>query len=112
MNAARTAYETGEWSTYTPAKRAILMNKLADLIVQPENLEELVNAEVQAMGQPSMIARMGIIPSAAAVFRYYAGWADKITGENLNESNGWWRVTKYEPLGVCAGIGPWNVTLA
>ncbi|KAH7125579.1 putative aldehyde dehydrogenase, partial [Dendryphion nanum] len=110
VQAARNAYESGPWATYTGTQRAILMNKFADLLAKPENVEEIVKAEVEAMGQPSMATRMGIIPSSEGIWRYFAGWADKITGENLDQKNGWWRLTKYEPLGVCAGIGPWNVT--
>jgi len=49
--AAREAFETGPWSTYTGAQRAAAMNKLADLI--DANTDELAKAEVQAMGQVS-----------------------------------------------------------
>lgn len=40
-----------------------------------------------------------------------AGWADKIEGQTFPEEGGAFRMTQYEPFGVCAGIGPWNVTL-
>lgn len=49
VHAAREAYETGPWSSYTGAQRAALMHKFADLI--DANTEEAAKVEVQAMGQ-------------------------------------------------------------
>lgn len=107
--AAREAYENGPWSKFTGAQRAALLNKLADLI--EANIPELAKAEVQAMGQPTAVASGWIIPAVAQCYRYYAGWADKIEGQTFPIDDGSFKYTQYEPYGVCAGIGPWNVTL-
>jgi aldehyde dehydrogenase (NAD+) len=40
--------------------------------------------------------------------RYYAGWTDKLPGEQWPEEDGIYRIIQYDPLGVCAGIGAWN----
>lgn len=40
----------------------------------------------------------------------YAGWVDKIGGESYPEDNGFYKIVRYEPLGVCAGIASWNAT--
>ena len=40
----------------------------------------------------------------------FAGWTDKIEGQTFPLEDGTFRMTQYEPYGVCAGIGPWNVT--
>lgn len=87
------------------------MSKFADLLLIPENVAEMTKAEVDAMGQPSAILSNMLIPSVASCWKYYSGWADKIEGQVFDEENGSWRMTKYESIGVCAGIGPWNVTL-
>ena len=87
------------------------MTKFADLLTIPENVQEITKAEVQAMGQPAGIMSGWIVPACASTWKYYAGWADKIEGQTYPEEGGWWRMTSYEPFGVCAGIGPWNVTL-
>jgi aldehyde dehydrogenase (NAD+) len=108
VSAARAAYESGPWSGFTGAQRAAVMLKFADLV--EANAQEIAEAEVKAMGQPIAIAQGWVVPSAASTFRYYAGWADKIEGQTFPEEGGWWRYTQYEPFGVCAGIGPWNVT--
>tara|TARA_R110002003_G_scaffold48_49_gene4307 strand:+ start:5582 stop:6010 length:429 start_codon:yes stop_codon:yes gene_type:complete len=42
------------------------------------------------------------------VQRYYAGWTDKLPGEQWPEEDGIYRIIQYDPLGVCAGIGAWN----
>jgi aldehyde dehydrogenase (NAD+) len=107
--AARAAYESGPWGTFTGAQRAAVMHKLADLI--DANIGELAKAESQAMGQPVAVASTWILPSVSSTFRYYAGWADKIEGQTFPEEGGYFKMTQYEPYGVCAGIGPWNATL-
>lgn len=39
----------------------------------------------------------------------YAGWADKIEGESFStDGDGTYKIVRHEPLGVCAGIAPWN----
>jgi aldehyde dehydrogenase (NAD+) len=57
-----------------------------------------------AVGTQTLLVKMG-----AGLFQYYAGWADKITGETI-PSNDIYKIIKYEPLGVCAGIGAWNAS--
>ncbi|KAH7089598.1 aldehyde dehydrogenase domain-containing protein [Paraphoma chrysanthemicola] len=109
VSAAREAFETGPWSKFTGAQRAALMNKLADLV--DANGEEIAKAEVQAMGQPIAVTKGWIVPAVSAAWRHYAGWADKIEGQTFPEEGGYFRMTQYQPYGVCAGIGPWNVTL-
>ncbi|RMZ67246.1 Aldehyde dehydrogenase [Pyrenophora seminiperda CCB06] len=106
--AAREAYEHGPWSKFNGAQRAKIMHKLADLI--EENGAEITKAEVTAMGQPTAIMGGWIVPAVAATWRYYAGWTDKIEGQTFPLEDGTFRMTQYEPYGVCAGIGPWNVT--
>ncbi|KAJ4289525.1 hypothetical protein N0V90_010854 [Kalmusia sp. IMI 367209] len=106
--AARAAFEP--WAATPAAKRAALMNKFADLL--DANSEELVKAEVQAMGQPVAIVGGFIVPVTAQTFRYYAGWADKIEGQTFPAEGDRLNIVQYEPIGVCAGIGPWNVTIS
>ena len=40
----------------------------------------------------------------------YAGWADKIEGKSFVEDNDFYKIVRYEPIGVCAGIASWNAT--
>ena len=47
---------------------------------------------------------------AAQLFDYYSGLADKIHGEtSYPNSQGKYKIIQREPIGVCSGIGAWNV---
>lgn len=41
-------------------------------------------------------------------FRYNAGWIDKFGGESWPQDDGFLKIVRNEPLGVTAGIVPWN----
>ena len=43
-----------------------------------------------------------------ATYRYYAGWADKITGDTIPAAGPYHAYTRKEPVGVCGQIIPWN----
>ncbi|WP_085991204.1 aldehyde dehydrogenase family protein [Oceanobacillus senegalensis] len=110
VRAARKAFEEGPWSRMKPNERAKLMLKLADLI--EENGEELAHLDTLDYGQP-LSTTLGFAGAAADNFRYYAGWATKLTGETHTSSipGEVFNYTRREPLGVCAGIVPWNAPL-
>lgn len=48
----------------------------------------------------------------AEALRYYAGWTDKFEGQSMPEDDGFLKIIRNEPLGVCAGVTPWNGPLA
>lgn len=58
------------------------MLKLADLI--EKNAEELALMESVNVGKPLMFAKMVDVNMTIQVFRYYAGWIDKIRGHTLS----------------------------
>lgn len=107
---ARKAFEEGTWSTMKPNERAKLLLKLADLI--EEHAEEFAHLDTLDYGQP-LSTTTGFAAAAANNFRYYAGWTTKITGETHHSSmpGEVFNYTRREPLGVCAGIVPWNAPL-
>lgn len=89
--------------------RAKVMLKFAVLL--EKNLERLMKLESVAMGLPVMLGPQfgALLPP---VIRYYAGYCDKLDGEMLPEDgDGEYKLIRYESLGVCAGIAPWNFTL-
>lgn len=109
VSAARAAFK-GEWSKWTPYQRTKVMLDFADIV--EKNIEELASLESKSMGQPISVAKM-VIPYLIAAFRYYAGWTDKLPGEQFPPTgdDGLYKITQYEPIGVCAGIGAWNGSL-
>lgn len=102
--AARAAFK-GEWSTWSARQRTNVMLRFADLV--DKHVDEFAPWEGRCMGQPLAVTKM-IYGMLSEVFRYYAGWTDKLAGESFAETNGVYKIVQYEPIGVCAGIGAWN----
>ena len=51
------------------------------------------------------------LPAAIDTLTYYAGWADKISGEVVSTRDDALTYTVREPVGVVAAIVPWNFPL-
>ncbi|MGH2995845.1 MAG: aldehyde dehydrogenase family protein, partial [Gaiellaceae bacterium] len=98
-----------EWLDSTPRERAEILLKLADVI--EENAEELAALESKNVGKPLAAAR-DEPPEMADNLRFFAGAArileGRATGEYMRDHTSWIR---REPLGVVAGIAPWNYPL-
>lgn len=107
VEAGRVAFE-GEWRNVSPAKRGQLLNRLADLIER--DADELASLEALDAGIVFNESKQLHISQATETLRYFAGWADKITGQLLSIPQGY-AYTRREPLGVCAAVVPWNAPL-
>jgi 1-pyrroline dehydrogenase len=98
-----------EWLDATPGERAELLLKLADVI--SDNAEELAQLESRNVGKPLMVSR-DEMPFSADNLRFFAGAArnleGKATGEYIKGYTSWIR---REPIGIVAGICPWNYPL-
>jgi len=108
VGAARTALE-GEWGSLTGFQRSRLMHKLADLIER--DADRLAELESRDSGKllREFSGQMRAIP---AWYRYFGGWADKITGETLpSDKLNFVAFTVREPIGVVAAVVPWNSPL-
>lgn len=106
--AARAAFETGKWAKYSAAKRARILNKIADIMRQ--QFDELVYAEVLNSGK-TVNAAKGQITQAIEDFEFYAGVALTSGGRTNPLPNGFFNYTVKEPVGVCGQIIPWNYPL-
>ena len=67
VSAAKAAFKTGPWASYTGAQRAVPMLKFADLL--QKNAAKLAELDSICMGGPVGPNAGAIIPAAAAVFR-------------------------------------------
>ena len=65
--AAKAAFKTGPWSTYTGAQRAVPMLKFADLL--EKNAAKLAELDTICMGAPLSTGAGLMVPQAATVFR-------------------------------------------
>ncbi|XP_026809578.1 cytosolic 10-formyltetrahydrofolate dehydrogenase [Rhopalosiphum maidis] len=110
--AASRAFE-GEWSEMSPRDRGAVMYKIADLL--DKNREELATIESIDSGAVYTLALKTHIGMSIDVWKYFAGWADKIHGQTIPISharpNRNLTFTKKEPFGVCGIITPWNYPL-
>ena len=107
VQAARKAY--AEWADKTPKDRMELLLKLADVL--DENADELTRLESQNVGKPMAIAG-DEVPFSADNLRFFAGAARTLEGKAAGEYvEGYTSIIRREPLGIVAGITPWNYPL-
>src|SRR5881398_659777 len=98
-----------EWLETTPGERAELLLKLADLI--DEHAEELAQLESTNVGKPLPAAR-DELPVCSDNLRFFAGAARLLEGKSTGEyMRGYTSMLRREPLGIVAGITPWNYPL-
>ncbi|WP_438391891.1 aldehyde dehydrogenase family protein [Caballeronia sp. DA-9] len=111
---ARRAF-VGPWAQTTPAARADVLLRLAELLLT--HREELAQIETLQSGKLLQISRAFEIESSATFLRHYAGAATRINGQTISPSlpsvNGelYTAFTLRQPLGVVAGIVPWNFSI-
>jgi aminobutyraldehyde dehydrogenase len=107
VEAAKTAWS--EWQSKTPKDRMELLLKLADVI--DENAEELARLESLNVGKPWWVA-VDEPGAMSDCLRFFAGAARNLEGKSAAEYvEGYTSMIRREPLGIVAGICPWNYPL-
>ena len=97
------------WLDATPGERAELLLNLAQVLT--DNAEELAQIESRNVGKPIGLAREEL-PFAADNLRFFAGAARNLEGKSTGEYiRGFTSMIRREPIGVVAGICPWNYPL-
>src|SRR3954471_23343768 len=98
-----------EWLDATPKERSELLYKLAQIL--EDNAEELAQIESRNVGKPLMVSR-DEMPFSADNLRFFAGAARNLEGRSAGEYiQGYTSIIRREPLGIVAGICPWNYPL-
>ncbi|EXJ87662.1 hypothetical protein A1O1_04586 [Capronia coronata CBS 617.96] len=93
------------WRKVAPAERTKTLLKFADLL--EEYYEKLGELTRLTLGSTPAFAQMEASVAAQGL-RYNAGWIDKFAGQTYPEADGFLKIIRNEPLGVTAGIVPWN----
>ncbi|WP_227317251.1 aldehyde dehydrogenase family protein [Cedecea davisae] len=115
VTSAWRAFSGGVWANMLPASRERILLRFADLLEQ--NMEELAQLETLEQGKSINISRAFEVGCTLNWMRYTAGLTTKISGQTLDVSilmpegaryQAW---TRKEPIGVVAGIVPWNFPL-
>ncbi|OAQ62186.2 retinal dehydrogenase 2 [Pochonia chlamydosporia 170] len=93
VKAAHAALKHPSWKQMPVSDRGKLMSRLADRKTYAEalgvDLEETIGT-----------------------FRYYSGWADKISGQTISTTHQKFAYTLRQPIGVVGQIIPWNYPLS
>ena len=109
VRAADRALNEGPWGTMTPTERGRCLRRLGDILV--EDSEALGRIETIDTGKMFKETRWQS-KYIAEFFHFYAGCADKISGETLPiDKPDLFVFTDREPLGVVAAVVPWNSQL-
>ncbi|NJN83800.1 MAG: aldehyde dehydrogenase family protein [Caldilineaceae bacterium] len=109
IQAARTAFDAGDWANMQPGARSRLLHQLVDAL--EERQAEIADAEMRNSGCTWRKATLMDIPLGLVHFRHFAKLADfeplepvpQITMPALS-----YNVVRREPIGVCGQIIPWN----
>lgn len=104
VKAANTAYEN-DWRWRTARERGQLLLKCADLLEQ--HTDELALLCAQENGKPVALAKAFDIAFLVGSFRFFGSIIDKLPAE-FYDSGAIYSSVIIEPLGVVAGIIPFN----
>ncbi len=107
--AARAALEGGPWASMPAAERAEIMARLHDLI--NTNAEDLANLITAENGSPILFSHFGQVGASAMVLDYFTGLTRSFPFEDVRPGMLGPALVRKEPVGVVAGIVPWNVPL-
>ncbi|KAI8920346.1 aldehyde dehydrogenase domain-containing protein [Powellomyces hirtus] len=107
VDAARGALQ--KWQGLPSAERGRRLYVLADIL--QSHSQEL--AELESLDNGKTISdSLGDVAGIVDVYRYYAGWADKVAGQVLDFDPSLHAYTRVEPIGVVGQIIPWNYPLS
>jgi len=109
VRSAEQAFRRGPWAAMTATERGHRLRRLADLLV--EKSRELGAVEAADTGKLYKETRWQA-KYIAEFFYFYAGCADKVSGETLPiDKPDLFVFSNREPLGVVAAVVPWNSQL-
>ena len=107
VEAARRAFDSGEWPRLSPLDRAKAVGRLADAYeARAEDMAQLITLE---MGSPISFSRLVQAGMPIGLLRYYAGLAAEFPFEEERTGMMGNVLVTREPMGVVAAIIPWNV---
>ncbi|KAJ5379916.1 uncharacterized protein N7496_002344 [Penicillium cataractarum] len=100
----------GPWSKFSATERAACFHRLVDLL--EERLPHILRLDSLTTGNP-----VSLIPTRERNYirnclLYYAGWTDKQRGDYFPDDDGFIKLVRHEPIGVCVAINPYNSPVA
>ncbi len=99
-----------DWARVTPGERSAALLRLAELI--DADSSELAQMESREVGKPIRMSAESDLPMVSDVARFFAGAARQLEGAASAEYvPGYTSWIRRDPVGVIAGIAPWNFPL-
>lgn len=105
--AARAAFPA--WAALPASERQRTLLRIADDL--EANIEQLASLTALDTGNAIRTQARPEAANLVACFRYFAGVASEVKGTVLPAGDGQLQYTRRQPLGVVAGILPWNSPL-
>ncbi|MBB2202634.1 aldehyde dehydrogenase family protein [Gluconacetobacter tumulisoli] len=109
VEAAKAAFEGGEWRLRAPAERKAVLLKFADLL--HENRHQLAVLESLESGKPVRECQTIDVPEAINTIRWHAELIDKIYDSTAPVGGAALALVVREPIGVVGCVLPWNFPL-
>ncbi|QQG40329.1 MAG: aminobutyraldehyde dehydrogenase [Candidatus Aenigmatarchaeota archaeon] len=119
IDAARNAFDKGEWPHMTPAERTAVLWRLADLV--EKDAPNIARLESMDVGKTIKYARDSDLPFIVDNLRFFAGAARAMEGKAAYEYADFHAKREHkgmglsfirrEPIGVVGAIVPWNYPL-
>ena len=109
VTAARDAFER-RWRTLPALARAGHLRRLAE--VMRAHADELAEIETRDNGRIIVETTLFDLPACTEMLFYFAGAADKISGDTVQIGPTSFNFTVREPIGVVGLIVPWNAPLS
>ncbi|MBK0870406.1 aldehyde dehydrogenase [Saccharopolyspora sp. HNM0986] len=107
VQAARRVFDDSGWATTAPAERAAVLDRFADAL--EKRSEQLTRTVSLQNGMPVSLSEQFEGGYVVALLRYYAGLAASAEFEERRPSPlGFDTLVQRAPIGVVAGIVPWN----
>lgn len=111
--AAKAAHESGVWRDLSADRRADVLDDIADRLAA--RMDELIALQVRENGATVRASMAFLIGGAIESTRYFAGLARSFSFEHpgplIEAPTLAAGLIRYEPVGVCGAIVPWNFPL-
>lgn len=111
VDAARQAFDKGPWPRLSPKARGAVLAKAAELLTT--QAESFALWETKNAGKPIRQSTFFDIALAAEHLSFFAELATQLRQKRIRQPDieGSHGLVLHEPIGVCAGITPWNLPL-
>jgi acyl-CoA reductase-like NAD-dependent aldehyde dehydrogenase len=100
----------GEWSKFSARRRSDCLLKLAEIL--QDRLHDVLVLDSLTTGNPVSLIPTRETNYIRGCLQYYAGWTDKQRGDYFPADDGFVKIVRHEPLGVCVAINPYNSPVA